>query len=617
MRQAGEVVAGFRIERLLGSGGMGEVYLVHHPRLPRLDALKLLPAAASADHSYRERFQREADLAARLDHDNVVTVYDRGEADGQLWIHMKYVAGEDAAAALRTGGPFSAKRALHTVTRVASALDDAHRHGLLHRDVKPANILLGRPTGPDEAERVFLSDFGIAKGVGDAAGLTPSGHFAASLDYAAPEQIQVQPLDGRADQYALGCVLFQLLTGSVPYPGEGAWARMNAHLTLPVPRVGVLRPGLPLGVQSVLDRAMAKSPQSRFDSCGAMAAALGAALRGVTAPPPVAPPTEPMWASIREPSPAPKEAALPLPRPPDESGTPPPQPAVVPPAPNPWWQQADPAAAGCLAAAVALSLVSAFPPTSAQSGSQYSGELATGRFAAGQLPTALLLLVAIGLQLTRFGHRFRVSLYGVAAGAGTFAAVDSMRVYSFTQANRGGAYDTALAHTNGALPRTAVALLVVLIALGGMWRAPARPKPRPGPYLLIALLLAASAVVLATVAIVIGPTIQRSRLHQFVYGVPLGSALAAAALLAVTALTRRPPLLVASVTVSFGALIACFAAPLHYPTAIVGDFCLLAAAAVLFVGSRRPAWSESSQLFTERSPFTASRGESPQLESNL
>ena len=201
----------------------------------RSDALKLLPIAASADPGYRERFQREAELAALLDHDNVVTVYDTGETDGQLWIHMKYVAGEDAAAALRTGGPFSVQRALHTISRVASALDDAHRHGLLHRDVKPANILLGTPATPGDPERVFLTDFGIAKGVGEAAGLTPSGHFAASLDYAAPEQIQVKPLDGRADQYALGCVLFQLLTGAVPFPGDGAWARMNAHLTAPVP----------------------------------------------------------------------------------------------------------------------------------------------------------------------------------------------------------------------------------------------------------------------------------------------------------------------------------------------------------------------------------------------
>ncbi len=284
MRQSGEVVAGFRVERLIGSGGMGEVYLVQHPRLPRLDALKLLPIAASSDPSYRERFQREADLAASLDHDNVVPVYDRGETGGQLWIHMKYVAGQDAAAALASSGPFGVQRALHVITRVAAALDDAHRHGLLHRDVKPANILLGTAAEPGGPDRVYLTDFGIAKGAGDAAGLTPSGHFAASLDYAAPEQIQMRPLSGKADQYALGCVLFQLLTGSIPFPGDGAWARMNAHLSAPVPAVGQLRPGLPLGVQAVLDRAMAKDPDDRFDSCGAMAAAFAEALRGPVAP---------------------------------------------------------------------------------------------------------------------------------------------------------------------------------------------------------------------------------------------------------------------------------------------------------------------------------------------
>ena len=310
MRQPGEVIAGFRIERLLGSGGMGEVYLVRHPRLRRSDALKLLPAAASADPSYRERFQREAELAALLDHDNVVTVYDTGETDGQLWIHMKYVAGEDAAAALRSGGPFTPKRALHVISRVASALDDAHRHELLHRDVKPANILLGTPAAPGEPERVFLTDFGIAKGVGESAGLTPSGHFAASLDYAAPEQILVKPLDGRADQYALGCVLFQLLTGSVPFPGDGAYARMNSHLTAPVPRVGQLHFGLPLAVQAVLDRAMAKSPDDRFDSCGAMAAAFESALATLGSAPAAAPrlrrypdPALPMSARLPRPSP--------------------------------------------------------------------------------------------------------------------------------------------------------------------------------------------------------------------------------------------------------------------------------------------------------------------------
>ncbi|HEX4429008.1 MAG TPA: serine/threonine-protein kinase [Frankiaceae bacterium] len=604
VHQSGEVVAGFRIDRLIGSGGMGEVYLVHHPRLPRLDALKLLPMSASSDHSYRERFQREADLAASLDHDNVVPVYDRGEADGQLWIHMKYVAGQDAAAALRTGGPFSTARALHLVTRVASALDDAHRHGLLHRDVKPANILLGTPADPGGPDRVYLTDFGIAKGAGDAAGLTPSGHFAASLDYAAPEQIQMQPLDGRADQYALGCVLFQLLTGVVPFPGDGAWARMNAHLSAPIPRLGQLRPGLPLGVQAVLDRAMAKDPKDRFPSCAAMASELTSALAV---------------------SPAPRGAALPAPRPPDLAETPPPGfasptpvppmpppmlPPVPPPMPSPdaptaaeppvpvplnppaqWWRHVDRAAGATGAAALVLGLLSLFPPTSAQSGSRFAGEIATGHFAAGQLPTLLLLAAAVGLHLTRDGHRYRPLLYAVVAGAGFFALADSLRVYAFTQANPGGAYDTALSRSNGSLPRAAVALAVVLIAMAGVLRTAPRPKPRAGPHLLAATLLAVVAVILTAVAVIVGPAIQVSRLHEMLYGVPLAPSVVAAVLLAAGAVSRRLPVLVTSVTVSACAFIAGAAAPdpLHYPLAMVADCLLIAAAVVLLLASRRPA----------------------------
>ncbi|HEX4016921.1 MAG TPA: protein kinase [Frankiaceae bacterium] len=625
MHQSGEVVAGFRIDRLIGSGGMGEVYLVQHPRLPRLDALKLLPVAASSDHSYRERFQREADLAASLDHDNVVPVYDRGEADGQLWIHMKYVAGQDAAAALRTGGPFSTARALHLVTRVASALDDAHRHGLLHRDVKPANILLGTPADPGGPDRVYLTDFGIAKGAGDAAGLTPSGHFAASLDYAAPEQIQMQPLDGRVDQYALGCVLFQLLTGAVPFPGDGAWARMNAHLSAPVPRLGQLRPGLPLGVQTVLDRAMAKDPKDRFPTCTAMAAALAEALAGMSAdsapptrPAPIAaalsfpPATSPVPTSAAPFSPAPfsaapREAGLPAPRPPDLTETPPPgfaaplpqdaptaaEPAVPVPLDPPlqWWRHVDRAAGASAAAALVLSLLSLFPPTSGQSGSRFAGEIATGRFAAGQLPTLLLLLTAVGLHVTRDGHRYRPLLYAVAAGVGFYALADSLRVYAFTQANPGGAYDTALARTNASLPRAAVALVVVLVAMTGLLKTAPRPKPRQGPHLLAATLLAVVAVILASVAVVVGPAIQVSRLHQMVYGVPLLPSVVAAVLLAVGAASHRLPVLAASVTVSACTFIAGAAAPdpLHYPLAMVADCCLIAAAAVLVMASRRPA----------------------------
>ncbi len=567
MRQSGEVVAGFRIERLIGSGGMGEVYLVHHPRLPRLDALKLLPIAASSDPSYRERFQREADLAAGLDHDNVVPVYDRGETGGQLWIHMKYVAGQDAAEALRTDGPFSPERALHVITRVASALDDAHRHGLLHRDVKPANILLGSPADPGGPDRVYLTDFGIAKGAGDAAGLTPSGHFAASLDYAAPEQIQMQPLSGRVDQYALGCVLFQLLTGSIPFPGDGAWARMNAHLSAPVPAIGRLRPGLPHGVQPVLERAMAKDPKDRFDSCGAMAAAFADALSGL-APDPVTAP---------EPGIAPPAA---------EPGIPAPPPVLT-----SWWRQIDRAAGACGIGALVLGVLSLFPPSSPQAMTRFPAEVATGQFAAAQLPTLLLLLVGVGLHLTRDGHRFRPLLYAVAAGAGCFTLVDSLRVYAYTQANPGGAYDSALARTNASLPRAAVALVVVLVAMAGVLQTAPRPKSRPGSQMLAASLIAVVAIVLTVVAVAIGPAIQVSRLHELAYGVPLAPAVVAALLLGGGALSRRVPVLAASVTVSGCAFVAGAVADsrLHYPLAMVSDLGLIAAAVILLLASRRPA----------------------------
>jgi serine/threonine protein kinase len=596
MHQKGDLVAGFRIERLLGSGGMGEVYLVQHPRLPRLDALKLLPTATSADHSYRERFQREADLAAQLDHDNVVPVYDRGEAAGQLWIHMKYVAGQDAAAALRKDGPFTTERALHTVGRVAAALDAAHRHGLLHRDVKPANILLGTPPEPGAPERVFLTDFGIAKGVGDAPELTPSGHFAASLDYASPEQIQVQALDGRSDQYALGCVLFQLLTGSVPYPGDGPWARMNAHLSAAVPQVGHLRPGLPTGVQSVLDRSLAKRPQDRFASCGAMAIALADALNGSPAERVIAlsePATERFLATAVVAS-HPREASAPTSLP--EA---PPLPLTAqPPALSPlqpqlaamdWWRQVDRGAAGALAGALALTVLTALPPASSHSDSPYPAELGTGRFVAGLLPVLLLVLAAGSLQLTRHGHRWRPMLCAVVVGAGAFAAVDSLRVYAFTRANPGGAYSGAVDQTNGSLPRAVIAGVIALIALAGVLRLPPRPKPRPAPHALVALLLTASAVVVATVAIIIGPAIQNPRLHQVIYGVPLASTVAAAVLLCLAVVTRRVPLIVAGATVAACAGLGSLGAsrPVQYPLGILADACLLGAAVILLLAANK------------------------------
>ena len=595
MRQTGEgpiLLAGFRVERLLGSGGMGEVYLVHHPRLPRLDALKVLPPAASADHSYRERFQREADLAAQLDHDNVVTVYDRGEADGQLWIHMKYVEGQDAAAALRGGGPLSAQRALHVVTKVAAALDDAHRHDLLHRDVKPANILLGRPSAPGEPERVYLSDFGIAKGVGDAAGLTPSGHFAASLDYAAPEQIQVQPLDGRADQYALGCVLFQLLTGSVPFRGDGAWARMNAHLTEPVPKVGLLRPGLPPAVQSVLDRAMAKRPGDRFASCGGLARAFGDALHGM-APEAVLPAPRQADASDREPDPVP-ERIVDLTEPPTEAlAESRPVPADDSPAQGP--------------------LLRPRGDLVAPRGSGRRRSTAGGRRHAGclRLPAeqpAGLCAVPGGNPnrplRRRPAPRARAAARrrGAAVHPGPDIATGRCWPASWP-GSRFSASSTACGRTHSRAPvrqavqetgtapspRAALAVMVLAVAGIGIYRVPPRPRPRPGPHLLLAALLASSAVVLAAVAVAVGPALRDSRLNGLVYGIPLAPTVGAGLLLAGAALSRRVPMLAAGVTAAVATMIALITAPvpLHYPIAVAGQVLLLAAAAVLVVGARR------------------------------
>lgn len=282
--QPGEVFAGYTVQRELGAGGMGAVYLAHHPRLPRNDALKLLRPELCSDPSFVMRFEREADMVAQLDHPNIVAVHDRGSQDGQLWISMRFIDGINAEAALReyrAGMPPT--RAVRIIGKVASALDYAHKHRLLHRDVKPANILL--TPGPDddeETERVFLSDFGVAKAIGEAAdsvsSLTSTGSVVATLDYASPEQIKGQPLDHRSDIYALGCVLHKLLTGSVPYPADSVVARVYGHLNKDIPRPSDSVPDLPPAFDEVVAKAMAKEPDDRYPTCRALALAARAAL---------------------------------------------------------------------------------------------------------------------------------------------------------------------------------------------------------------------------------------------------------------------------------------------------------------------------------------------------
>ena len=283
----GDVFAGYTVVRQIGTGGMGAVYLVRHPRLPRFDALKLLRSELSSDPDFARRFLREADVVAGLSHRNIVSVLDRGEDEGQLWLTMQYVDGIDAEQALLdAGGLLPAERVAHILTEVAGALDAAHRQHLIHRDVKPANILLAKSTDDDEAEQVFLTDFGIAKSL--EAGntrLTRTGAVVATFDYASPEQIESRSPDARSDVYSLGCVLYKLLTGSVPFPGPGVAAAIHGHLQLPPPRPTALVPWLAPGIDDVVARAMAKDPAERFPTCRALAAAAAAALGDFPVPP--------------------------------------------------------------------------------------------------------------------------------------------------------------------------------------------------------------------------------------------------------------------------------------------------------------------------------------------
>ncbi|MEU4599291.1 MDR family MFS transporter [Nocardia sp. NPDC023988] len=270
---AGENFAGYELERVLGRGGMGTVFLARHPRLPRMVALKVLNEEMFGDHEIRQRFEREADLIAQLDHPNIVVVHDRGVEDKRLWIAMQYVQGSDAGSL----DPVDPTRAARIITDVASALDYAHNRGVLHRDIKPANILI-HDAEPGRPERVLLADFGIARLRDQVNGLTQTGTFTATLAYASPEQLAGGELDARCDQYSLACTLFVLLTGTVPFAATNPVAVIGAHMSEPPPSVSARRPGLPVQLDAVLQRAMAKRPQDRFASCSEFAHAVQWAL---------------------------------------------------------------------------------------------------------------------------------------------------------------------------------------------------------------------------------------------------------------------------------------------------------------------------------------------------
>jgi YVTN family beta-propeller protein len=274
----GTRLAGYRIQALLGRGGMGVVYLAEQLGPRRLVALKLLSAPVATSEAFRERFLRESELAAAIDHPNVLPVYDAGETDGVLWIAMRYVDGTDLAALLAREGPLAPGQALVLGGQVAGALDAAHARGLVHRDVKPANILLAMEEGA--VTQAYLADFGLTRRVGGARRLTVSGQVLGTIDYIAPEQVEGSPVDGRADQYSLGCVLFECLTGVVPFRRDSELAVLWAHVHDPPPQLREHRPDLPAALDDAIGRALAKAPGDRHPSCGALVTTAQAALTG-------------------------------------------------------------------------------------------------------------------------------------------------------------------------------------------------------------------------------------------------------------------------------------------------------------------------------------------------
>ncbi|WP_336670866.1 serine/threonine-protein kinase [Tsukamurella sp. USMM236] len=266
-------IAGYRVVRKLGGGGMGEVYLVQHPRLPRQDALKLLHTSVSSNPQYKARFDREAYVLAQLNHRNIIHLYDRGEVDGRLWITMEYVAGPDTARMVAERGPMPLSLAIDIADGAGAALDYAYRRAnITHRDVKPANILVAFDS--DGAPQVKLADFGIAKAAGDAVGVTSTGITVGTMAYMSPEAFDNKILDNRADLYSLGCTVFELLTGEPPFPGDSPAAVIAAHLNQPAPKITARKPSLPGHLDAVFRKALAKRPEDRYATCAEFVAGL-------------------------------------------------------------------------------------------------------------------------------------------------------------------------------------------------------------------------------------------------------------------------------------------------------------------------------------------------------
>jgi tRNA A-37 threonylcarbamoyl transferase component Bud32/CheY-like chemotaxis protein len=257
----GTVLAGYRIEELIGRGGMGLVYRAEHLNLRRRAAIKIIAPELAEASGFRERFNREARIAAALQHPNIVTVYDAGEADGLLYIAMQYIEGSDLSTVLRNQGRLRPYRALDVCRQIGAALDAAHENGLIHRDVKPANVLI-------EGRTAFLTDFGLTKRIeGTQTQLTKAGDVVGTIHYVAPEQIEGGRVDARTDIYSLGCLVYHCLSGELPFARDTDVAVIYAHLSEEPPRLASVRPELPAGLDAVIAKALEKAPERRFKTC--------------------------------------------------------------------------------------------------------------------------------------------------------------------------------------------------------------------------------------------------------------------------------------------------------------------------------------------------------------
>ena len=282
----GDEFAGYRLRSVLGRGGMSAVYQAENPRLGNVIALKILAPELAADDVFRTRFLEESRIAAAMNHPHVIPIHDMGSSGGLLYIAMRCVAGTDLRQMIAKRGPLPPDVAMFLLTQAARALDAAHRRGLVHRDVKPGNLLIERGSEDGEPDHLYLADFGITKRAVSRSGLSSTGQFLGTVDYVAPEQIRGMAADGMADQYSLGCVLYECLTGRVPFEKDLDAAVIWAHVEEPPTRPTLLRPDLPPAVDGVFARVLAKQPGDRYENCRDFMAGARDALAAAAALPP-------------------------------------------------------------------------------------------------------------------------------------------------------------------------------------------------------------------------------------------------------------------------------------------------------------------------------------------